>query len=71
MQDEQNLVHRAQQGDQEAFAQLYESHFEDIYRYVTLRVRNRIEAEDITQEVFLKAVRSIQSFKWKGIPFSA
>ncbi|MCL0075630.1 RNA polymerase sigma factor [Dehalococcoidia bacterium] len=71
MQDEQNLVHRAQQGDQEAFAELYESHFDNIYRYVALRVGNRMEAEDITQEVFLKAVRSIQSFKWKGIPFSA
>ncbi|MBT9141071.1 MAG: ECF RNA polymerase sigma factor SigD [Dehalococcoidia bacterium] len=71
MQDEQNLVHRAQQGDQEALAQLYESHFDNIYRYVALRVGNRIEAEDITQEVFLKAVRSIHTFKWKGIPFSA
>ena len=71
MQDEQNLVYRAQQGDHEAFAELYESHFDDIYRYVALRVGNRMEAEDITQEVFLKAVRSIQSFKWKGIPFSA
>ncbi|MCL0058661.1 RNA polymerase sigma factor [Dehalococcoidia bacterium] len=71
MQDEQNLVHRAQQGDQEAFAQLYESHFDNIYRYVALRVGNRMEAEDITQEVFLKAVRSIRSFRWKGAPFSA
>jgi RNA polymerase sigma-70 factor (ECF subfamily) len=71
LQDEQNLVHRAQQGDQEALAQLYEDYFDNIYRYVMVRIGNRMEAEDVTQEVFLKAVRSIHSFRWKGIPFSA
>ena len=70
MQDEQSLVHRAQQGDKEAFAQLYESHFDKIYRYVVLRVGNKTEAEDVTQQVFLNALRSISSFRWKGIPFS-
>jgi len=71
VQDEQSLVHRAQQGDKEAFAQLYESHFDKIYRYVALRIGNKTEAEDMTQQVFLNALRSISSFKWKGSPFSA
>ena len=71
MQDEQSLVHRAQQRDEEAFTQLYEAHFDKIYRYVALRIGDRIEAEDMTQQVFLKALQSISSFKWKGIPFSA
>jgi len=71
LQDQQNLVHRAKQGDQEAFSQLYEYYFDKIYRYVMVRAQDRIEAEDITQEIFLKAVRSIHSFNWKGIPFSA
>ncbi|HEY86831.1 MAG TPA: sigma-70 family RNA polymerase sigma factor [Dehalococcoidia bacterium] len=71
MQDEQNLVHRAQQGDKEAFAQLYENHFDKIYRYVALRIGNKTEAEDVTQQAFLNALRSISSFKWKGTPFSA
>ena len=71
MQDEQSLVHRAQRGDKEAFTQLYESHFDKIYRYVVLRIGNKTEAEDVTQQVFLKALQSIRSFKWKGIPFSA
>ncbi len=70
MQDEQSLVHRAQQGDKEAFAQLYEDHFDKIYRYVALRIGNKTEAEDMTQQVFLNALRSISSFKWKGVPFS-
>ncbi len=71
MQDEESLVHRAQQRDQQAFTQLYEEHFDRIYRYVALRIGNKIEAEDITQQVFLKALQSISSFRWKGIPFSA
>jgi len=71
MQDKQHIVHRAQRGDKEALAQLYEAYFDNIYRYATLRTGNRIEAEDITQEIFLKMVGSIGTFKWKGIPFSA
>jgi len=71
VQDEENLVRRAQHRDQEAFAQLYEEHFDKIYRYVTLKIGNETEAEDMTQQVFLNALQSISSFKWRGIPFSA
>ncbi len=71
MQNEENLVRRAQHRDQEAFAQLYEEHFDKIYRYITLKIGNETEAEDMTQQVFLNALQSISSFKWKGIPFAA
>ena len=71
MQNEESLVRRAQQHDSEAFAQLYEANFDKIYRYVTLRIGDRTEAEDMTQQVFVNAFQSISSFKWRGIPFSA
>jgi len=71
VQSEESLVRRAQQHNQEAFSQLYEEHFDKIYRYVTLRIGNETEAEDMTQQVFLNALQSISSFRWKGIPFSA
>ena len=71
MQDEESLVRQAQQRDQEAFAQLYEENFDKIYRYVVLRIGSKTEAEDMTQQVFLNALQSISSFKWKGVPFSA
>ncbi len=71
MQDEESLVRRAQQRDEEAFATLYEEYFDKIYRYVTLKIGDRVEAEDLTQQVFIKALNSISSFKWRGIPFSA
>lgn len=71
MHEEESLVRRAQNNDREAFAQLYEAYFEKIYRYVTLRLGDEMEAEDITQQVFLNTLRSISSFKWRGKPFSA
>src|SRR4030042_853337 len=71
VQDEKNLVQKARQGDKEAFTQLYESHFDRIYRYVVVKIGNRTEAEDMTQQVFIRAYESIGSYKWQGIPFSA
>ena len=71
MQDEQELVKRAQQYNEEAFSELYELYFDKIYRYISLKIGNRIEAEDMTQLVFIKALHSISSFKWRGSPFSA
>ena len=71
MQSEESLVRRAQNRDQEAFTQLYEEHFDKIYRYIALRIGNEADAEDMTQQVFLNALQSISSFRWKGVPFSA
>jgi len=71
LQDEQNVVHRARQGDPEALTELYDYYFDKVYRYVSIRAKDKIEAEDITQEIFMKIVTSIHSFSWRGIPFSA
>ena len=71
MQDEEGLVKRAKQRDQEAFSQLYERYFDRIYRYIVIKIGNEKEAEDMTQQVFLNAHQSISSFKWQGFPFSA
>jgi len=71
VQDEQSLVRRAQQLDQVALTQLYEENFDRIYRYIVLKIGDRTEAEDMTQQVFLNALKSISSYKWKGMPFSS
>jgi len=71
VQDEQNLVRRAQQHGEEAFAELYEKYFDKIYRYISLKIGNRFEAEDMTQQVFINALSSISSFRWRGLPFSS
>jgi RNA polymerase sigma-70 factor (ECF subfamily) len=71
VQREEDLVSRAQRREPEAFGQLYEEHFDRIYRYVVLRVRNQADAEDITQQVFLKALEKIGSYRWRGMPFAS
>ena len=54
-----------------ALTQLYEENFDKIYRYVVLKIGDRAEAEDMTQQVFLNALKSISSYKYKGMPFSS
>jgi len=68
---EESLVRRAIEGDQLAFTQLYDEHFDKIYRYIYFRVGNQAEAEDLTQEVFFKALGAIGSYKWRSTPFAA
>jgi RNA polymerase sigma-70 factor (ECF subfamily) len=71
VQDEESLIRRAKQRDQVALTQLYEENFDKIYRYIVLKIGDRTEAEDMTQQVFLNAIQSISSYKWKGMPFSS
>jgi RNA polymerase sigma-70 factor, ECF subfamily len=71
VQDEESLVRRAQQLDQAALTQIYEENFDKIYRYVVLKIGDRTEAEDMTQQVFLNALQSISSYKNKGLPISS
>jgi RNA polymerase sigma-70 factor (ECF subfamily) len=71
VQEEESLVQRAQSSDPEAFSQLYERYFNKIFRYIALKIGNSPEAEDMTQQVFLKSLQSISSYRWRDIPFSA
>lgn len=71
VQNEETIVKRAINKDIEALTNLYESHFDRVYRYIVLRITDRSEAEDLTQQVFLKVIQSIDSYNWKGLPFSA
>ena len=71
-QDEiRDLVRKAQEGDSASFAGLYEVFYDKIYRYVMFKTGNVSDAEDITEEVFLRMLESINSFKWQGFPFSS
>src|SRR5439155_17339105 len=68
--DERLLVEAAQR-DASRFAALYENDFEVVYAYVARRVRDRAATEDLTSEVFHKALASLPRFKWTGAPFAA
>ena len=58
-----SLVNQAREGNRSAFAQLADRFHKDIFRMVFYRIRSRVEAEDITQDVFLKAYQNIASIK--------
>ncbi|MDQ6672688.1 MAG: sigma-70 family RNA polymerase sigma factor [Chloroflexota bacterium] len=66
------LVDRAvSRRDQAAFAELYDRYLPPVYRYLYFRVGHRAEAEDLAEQVFLKAWQAIQRFQWRGKPFLA
>jgi len=71
LQDEDLIVQRAQKQDPEALSKIYEMYFDKIYRYLAVRIRNEAEAEDLTQQVFMKVLQSISSYKSQGVPFSS
>ncbi len=62
-QDDAALATRASAGDAEAFGILYDRYVDVVYRYAYYRVRNEAEAEDVTSEVFFKALRAMPSYK--------
>ena len=66
--EQQELVRRAKECDSSAFASIYEHYHEDIYNYIYHRVASAAMAEDLTAEVFLKALESIDSYTFRGIP---
>ena len=67
---ERRLVEAAQK-DPTRFAELYENNFARVYAYVSRRVNNREEAQDLTAEVFHQALANLARFEWRGVPFAA
>jgi len=65
------LIYSAIGGDADAFGKLYDMHVDRIYRHVYYRVNSVEDAEDITQQVFLRAWKAIGRFKKTSSPFAA
>ncbi|HEX6061513.1 MAG TPA: RNA polymerase sigma factor [Candidatus Limnocylindria bacterium] len=57
------LARRAGSGEAEAFGILYDRYVDAVYRYVFYRVRNEAEAEDVTSDVFMRALRAIPKYE--------
>jgi len=68
--DERLLV-QAAQSDPANFDALYELHFERVYYFLSRRVHDRATAEDLTSEVFHKALANLATYEWRGAPFAA
>ena len=59
----EKLVKKAKKGDTGAFGELYRVYFPKILQYLARRTADLVQAEDLTEEVFLKAFQSIDSLK--------
>jgi RNA polymerase sigma-70 factor (ECF subfamily) len=69
-QAEERLIVEAAQNDPARFAELYELNFERVYGFIARRVGDRDAAEDLTSEVFHKALANLRRFEWRGVPFA-
>ena len=65
------LVRAAKSGDASAFGELYERYRDAIYRYCLSRTGTAHDAEDLTSDVFVKALHSIDRYQERGLPFVA
>jgi len=68
---EDQKVKAAARGDEQAFADLYDTYLDNIYRFVYLRVEDQQTAEDITSNVFLRAWEKLGDYQFRGVPFRA
>jgi RNA polymerase sigma-70 factor, ECF subfamily len=64
------LVERAQQ-DPRRFADLYTAYFDRVYAFIARRVPGRLDAQDLTSEVFQQALANLGRYEWRGVPFAA
>lgn len=71
MESETTLIQKIQQGNSQAFGQLYERYANRVYRYLILRHNNAAEAEDLTAETFIKAFQHIYRYHTGHTPFAA
>jgi RNA polymerase sigma-70 factor (ECF subfamily) len=66
-----DVIDRARNGDRAAFAELYDSYVDNVYRYLLYRVREPSDAEDLCSEVFTRAFANIHRYRWQGKSFLA
>jgi RNA polymerase sigma-70 factor (ECF subfamily) len=64
------LVERAK-NDPKSFGELYDEYYPKIFGYILKRTANIEVSQDVTSEVFFKALKNIRKFHWRGVPFTS
>jgi RNA polymerase sigma-70 factor (ECF subfamily) len=65
------LLKQSQAGDAEAFGRLYERYAATVFRFLYAHLGNRLDAEDLAEEVFLRVWRTLPRYEEQGVPFLA
>ena len=68
---EERLLVEAAQRDPSRFGELYENNFERVYAFIARRVGDHDTAQDLTSDVFHRALANLSQFEWRGTPFVA
>ena len=68
---QRELVKLAKQRDSAAWSTIYAQHYDSVFRYLFGRIGRKEEAEDLASQVFLEALRSIDSYADRGKPLAA
>lgn len=68
--DEQQLIEAAKRNPQH-FAALYDKYYSQILKFVYQRVATKQDAYDVTQQVFVQAMLSLEKYEYRGLPFSS
>lgn len=68
---EAELVRQAKAHSAEAWTEIYNAHYQAIFRYVRARLFDTMAAEDIATEVFVRALKAIDSYRYQGRPLLA
>jgi len=61
----------AAKADPAMFAPLYDKYYEQIFRYIYARLDDKDLSHDATQQVFLKALSSLQKYQYRGVPYAS
>jgi RNA polymerase sigma-70 factor (ECF subfamily) len=69
--DDIHLLKFAQDGNVDAFGELYERYAPQVFRFLYAHLDNRMDAEDLLGEVFLRVWRSLSKYRERGVPFLA
>ena len=67
---DQSLVKRFQRGDRDAYELFVRRHQDRIYRLAFTLVRTPADAADATQEVFVRAMKGLKTFRFRAHPFT-
>jgi RNA polymerase sigma-70 factor (ECF subfamily) len=68
---ENGLLEKARRGDAEAFGALYEAYAPAVFRFLFSHLDDRLDAEDLTEEVFLRVWQSLPRYQPRGLPFAS